>query len=80
MNAETNWTPGPRQVRYRGDLDEYHTLAEGGATIGHFAERGDALLDAAAPDLLRACEEALDLLTADVRTIRAALAKARGES
>lgn len=43
-------TPGPRTLQHRGDLGEYHSLAEGGRTIGRFCGdsrgRADAELDA----------------------------------
>lgn len=47
-------------MQYRGDLAEYHSLTEGGEIVGVFTSqraRADALLDAAAPDLLAALEE-----------------------
>lgn len=51
-------TPGPRTIQFRGDLDEWHVMAEGGRdTIGRFFDRGDAVLDIAAPELLAACEK-----------------------
>lgn len=55
-DQETKHTPGPRTMQYRGDLGEYHSLAEGGDTIGVFGNRADAILDAAATDLLEACK------------------------
>lgn len=59
-------TPGPRTVQHRGDLGEYHSLAEGGAVIGRFNKRADAVLDTAAPDLLWSSQRALAILEADL--------------
>ena len=78
-------TPGPRSMQHRGDLAEYHSLAEGGEVVGVFAgqnARADALLDAAAPDLVAVCKEILaglgesDWSERMKIKLRAALAKA----
>ena len=79
-------TPGPWTVALDGDVYMIYAGDAAVAVIGIDEQtRGDCKLIAAAPDLLAACEEALedglhDALSRSVqRRIRAAIAQAKGE-